>query len=129
MRTQKRGFIKETFNVREVNGEIDYLHQRLNELGFPLEEKILTDYTASVADDRIACMRPGLTIVIPLLKEDDDGWVLFIKDKSGEAGTSPITLSFPPGITCEGATTLTISSNYGSRTIQWDFKEQEFFQI
>jgi hypothetical protein len=74
-------------------------------------------------------MRGGVTIVIPLLKEDDDGWTLFIKDKSGVAGSQNITIAFPPGILCEGFPTLLIATNYGSKRIQWDFKEQEFFQI
>lgn len=127
MTSQRRGFVKEGFGFREVNAELDFIHQVLNALNYPIPEKVIKNYVASVADRRISCMRAGITITLPSLGEDDDGWLIFIQDRSGDATASPITVLPPKGVLIRGATSATISTDYGSQSLQWDFGENQFF--
>lgn len=126
---QRRGLVGETYDQSAINAELAHLHKRVNELLFPSRRKVFTDYQATVFDRRIACMRGGITVRLPLLKKEDDGAQFFISDRSGEAATSNITISVPPDVSIGASSTLTISANYGFKAIEWDFKENKYFEI
>lgn len=128
--TQRRGFLRSgELDAKEIYAELDYIHQVLNALSFPLGERVFLDHSADVFSRRIYCMRPGLTIRLPVLKKEDDGWVIFIQDRSGEAATSNITITAPAGKLINASATSSITSAYGKKLIQWDFEEGKYFEI
>lgn len=126
---QRRGLVGETYDAGAVNAELAHLHKRMNELLFPERVKIFEDYRATVFDRRIACMQGGITVRLPLLGKEDDGAQFFISDRSGDAGASNITITSPPGVDIGAGTTLTISSAYGFKSVEWGFKENKYFEI
>ena len=127
--SQRRGFLRGDFTPQGVYAELDYVHQVLNGLDFPSGLRIFQDYEATVQDSRIYCLRPGLTIRLPVLRRENDGYVIFIQDRSGDASGSPITIQAPPGQVINGAATVTISANYGKKAIQWSFDEGNWFEV
>lgn len=129
MKTQRRGFLGGEYDAQAIYAELDYLHQVLNQLGFPEEVITFSDYNASVFDQRIACKRSGLTIRLPSLGKEDDGWTVFIKDKSGAAASSNISILPSTGKTIDASTSVSISTNYGYKKIQWDFRDDRFYEI
>lgn len=56
-----------------------------------------------------------LTLPSTLLLQDGDA--LIVQDESGSAGTQTITISRAGTDTINGATTVTITTNYGRRTL------------
>lgn len=57
------------------------------------------------------------TITLPPAKDYLEGLALVIQDESGAAGTHNITISRAGSDTVNGGASVTISSNYGRRTL------------
>ena len=74
-----------------------------------------TSYSALASDDYIGVTSTAAprTITLPAASSVADGHVYFIKDESGGAGTSNITISRSGSDTIDGATSVVISVNYG----------------
>lgn len=125
---QRRGFIRSEFSEKDVYGELDYVHQTINGLAFPFGDRKYQDYNATVFDRRIYAMR-GITIRLPVLRSEDEGWTLFIQDRNGTAASSNVTIIPPPGKTINGASSKVISTNYGKVAIQWDAEAGNYFEI
>jgi hypothetical protein len=71
---------------------------------------LATDYYVAVTS-----LTAGRTLTLPSASTVGDGFVLVIKDESGAAGTSNITVSRATAPqTIDGATTAVISTNYGA---------------
>lgn len=130
-RDQRRGFLEKQYEPGAARRELDHVHQRLNQERFPPGKEIFEDYKVSVFDERIYCLRHSLTVTLPSLKKEDDGFIVFISDRSGKAATSGQrhTIKAPPGKTVNGASSVTIATNYGEQVIQWSFERDEFFTV
>ena len=57
------------------------------------------------------------TITLPLANTVSAGWQITVKDESGFAGVNNITISRASTDTIDGATSLTINTNYGVRGV------------
>jgi len=62
----------------------------------------------------------SVTITMPLLANLAAGQSWLIKDVSGLAGTNNIAINANTGYTIDGASALTISTNNGYVTLEWD---------
>lgn len=74
---------------------------------------IRNDYKALPTDSFIAVKRGGLTITLPSARNVVLGKTIYIKDESGNAGSSNITINRDSGDTIDGATSTSITSNFG----------------
>lgn len=128
--SQRRGFFRDgNFTPQSVYAELDYVHQVLNSLNSPIGTRVFSDYVASSKDQRIYCLRSGLTIRLPVLRQENDGYILFVQDRSGEAASGNITIQAPPGFLINGQSTSVISTNYGKKAVQWDASEGNWFEV
>lgn len=127
---QRRGFIRREWSPGEVYAELDYIHQILN--GFTPPKQLFQDYQVTVYDTRLACMQPALTLRLPVLRQEDDGWTIYIQDRSGDAAVA-ISIIAPPGFLINNTTaptqTVTLTTAYQGKTIQWDFKNNAYYEI
>ena len=78
-------------------------------------------YTTVAIDSFIACQSSGGAITIRLPNAPQTGRTYIIKDSSGAAATSNITITTVSGaINIDGQTSVKIVSNYGSLNVIWD---------
>lgn len=127
MTTQRRALpLNDKFSVP---GELDNIHRIMNLFAMPPGKNVFEDYALTGQDRRIYCMRSGINLRLPVLREIDHGLIIFIKDKSGLAGSSSIVITPQPGADIEGASSLSISTNFGKYYLQWDFMEGSYFLV
>jgi hypothetical protein len=71
-------------------------------------------YQALVDDYYVGCTAGGITITLPAVANMPSGCVMVIKDESGTASGSNITIDGNASETIDGAATATIGTNYGA---------------
>lgn len=125
MTDQRKSYAQDRSGI----GELDQLYKNANEINFPKDTRIQKDYTATVDDRRISFLQPGLTLTLPSLNDSADQFLLFVIDKSLEAGTTAQTILPNTGKTIGGATSLSISTNGGFYWLQWDAPLDEWFRV
>lgn len=90
------------------------------DLGSPVYTKNLRNYKAITAsyqilntDEIVAVETAGITVTLPVPANYGRGRTLLIKDESGNAGSSNITINTYGADTIDGAASVTLSDNYG----------------
>ncbi len=128
--SQRRGIVRREFSPQDIYAELDYIHQVLN--GFDPPKQVFVDYDVTVYDTRISCMKPSLLLRLPVLREEDDGWVIYIQDRSGDAAVTT-SITAPPGKlihrTTASAQSVSLTTAYQGIKIQWDFKNNAYYEI
>lgn len=77
------------------------------------------DYTALVSDCIIGVTNTAIprTITLPAAATCGEGFIYHIKDESGGAGANNITIDADGAETIDGALTVLINTNYGSKSL------------
>jgi len=79
------------------------------------------DAAATIKADQsyhgITAISAARTITLPLTSGLDDNHLLIIQDESGAAGSFTITIAAGVGDLINGAASVTITTNYGRRTL------------
>jgi hypothetical protein len=65
----------------------------------------------------VTALTAGRTLTLPATSSLEDNHLLIIQDESGSGGTHTITIQRAGSDTINGATNVTITSNYGRRTL------------
>jgi hypothetical protein len=73
-----------------------------------------TAVTTVAASPLVGCTAAGISITLPSSMASVAGTVVVVKDESGGAAASPITIGTEAGATIDGAATESINSNYGA---------------
>jgi hypothetical protein len=85
-------------------------------------------YTVLSTDEFLACQSSGGVITIKLPNAPTTGRVIYIKDSTGAAATSNISVTTVGGtVTIDGQTTYTVSTNYESISVIFDGTNYEVF--
>lgn len=128
---QRRAFLGDPAAAGNLNGELDHLHKRINEIAFLKETLVNTNYTATIYDRALSLTRKGTTVTLPFLRSESNGILLLVKDKSGLAATTNHTIKTPPGSggLIDGSSTLSITTNYGFVWLWGSNESQDWFQV
>lgn len=121
---QRRDFVSDNPSAREINSELDEVHKKTNEGQNVAWTRVTQDYTVSIYDHAIRCLRAGITLTLPRPREQDDGFKLLILDGSGGAAALNITILPAPGsgALIGGASSLAIATNRGFKLLAFDGK-------
>jgi len=96
----------------EVNSELDEVYKILNEIKILKIVKARVDYFMVEDDEIIGVTRDGLVITLVLAERFKNKTVI-IKDESGLAGSTGITMRRSGLAEIDGATNVNISTNFG----------------
>lgn len=104
--------------------ELDHIHNNLNLLQL-LEFKVVAEnYTLTQQDKVVVLTQPSLTIKLPRIISQQEGWYCIIKDESGSAGHTIETIG---DVNIDGSSTLSISTNYGVKHIY--FRNEQYYTL
>lgn len=124
---QRRGYVDDP----SQNAELNEIYKATN--AFQKDKKIFANYTASFQDRRVSFMNRGLTLTLPAIHKEADGYIIFISDKSGEASLANQTVQANTGkqigTTSGLVSSIIMSSNYGFLELQWDQLKDTWYQI
>jgi len=122
--------ITDEFTSREANLELDHIHKEIDRLIFQGSGKteftrktVFESQSIGVKDSFIATkQRAAITLTLPLARDFGDGKTLIIKDESGDAAASNITINTSASETIDGSASLTVSTNFGVTRLYSDLE-------
>lgn len=119
-RAQRLFFNEGEFSSEALAQELDNIYKEINRIQdisisnlIFKEKEINSNYEVSPSDQVIECRTAGITVYLfPSDRAIRDGQVLIIKDASGGAAGSNITISSRGQDDIDGNATITLNSNY-----------------
>lgn len=116
IRLDKNLVVKDFFEVNDLEVS-NFVGQRFKRTSFSG-----SNYTTSASDFLIAITSLAIapTIGLPNPQQARMGKTYIVKDEAGGAGTTTITIRVEGEKSIDGATTSTITTNYGSRSFYTD---------
>jgi len=121
LNSENSGRLPDEYSPTHTNYELDRIHKRIDDIFtngiLTLKTRQAVKSTAFFTDDGILELDTAVTAItvqLPSAKELIIYRIYAVKDAGGLAGTRNITVLAFPGGTIDGATSRTISTNYGS---------------